>query len=33
MHDASSGQLPEEIALDWVQAWAAQAREKMSAEV
>ena len=32
-HDASSGQLPEEIALDWVQAWAAQARERMSAEV
>jgi MioC protein len=33
MHDASSGQLPEEIALDWVQAWVAQARERMSAEV
>ena len=27
-HDASSGQLPEEIALDWVQAWAAMARER-----
>jgi MioC protein len=32
-HDASSGQLPEEIALDWVQAWAVLARERMSAEV
>jgi MioC protein len=33
MHDASSGQLPEEIALDWVQAWAVLARERLSAEV
>ena len=29
-HDASSGQLPEEIALDWVQAWAARARERVA---
>ena len=28
-HDASSGQLPEEIALDWVQAWAAKVRERL----
>ena len=29
-HDASSGQLPEEIALDWVQAWAGKVRERLA---
>ena len=32
-HDASSGTLAEEVALEWVQDWATLAREKMSAAV
>ena len=32
-HDASSGTLAEEVALEWVQDWASLAREKMSAAV
>jgi MioC protein len=30
MHDASSGTLPEEIALDWAQAWADKVRERLT---
>jgi MioC protein len=30
MHDASSGILPEETALEWCQAWLAQVRERLS---
>src|SRR5688572_32920436 len=30
MHDASSGILPEETALEWCQEWAAKAREKQA---
>ena len=31
MHDASSGILPEETALDWCQAWLAKAKEAQTA--
>ncbi|HEX5477712.1 MAG TPA: flavodoxin domain-containing protein [Burkholderiales bacterium] len=30
MHDASSGVLPEETALEWCQAWLARVRERLS---
>ena len=30
-HDASAGTLPEEIALDWVQQWVGQVRERLAA--
>jgi MioC protein len=30
-HDASSGVLPEETALEWVQAWVAKVRERLGA--
>jgi len=30
MHDASSGTLPEEIALDWAQDWIAKVRERLT---
>jgi len=29
-HDASSGTLPEEIALDWAQEWIAKVRERLT---
>ena len=31
MHDASSGVLPEETALDWCQAWLAKVKERVAA--
>lgn len=31
MHDASSGTLPEEIALEWAQAWMEKVRERATA--
>ena len=31
MHDASSGVLPEETALEWCQAWLAQAKDSVTA--
>ena len=31
MHDASSGILPEETALDWCQAWLAKVKEQIAA--
>src|ERR671912_299727 len=31
MHDASSGILPEETALDWCQDWLAKAKERVAA--
>jgi MioC protein len=30
MHDASSGTLPEEIAIEWAEAWVAQVRERLA---
>jgi MioC protein len=30
MHDASGGTLPEEIALDWAQAWVEKVRERLA---
>ena len=30
MHDASSGTLPEEMALEWAQEWARKARERLA---
>jgi MioC protein len=30
MHDASSGTLPEEIALEWAQAWVDKVRERLA---
>ncbi len=30
MHDASSGTLPEEVALDWAQAWVEKVRERLA---
>jgi MioC protein len=30
MHDASSGVLPEETALEWCQEWLARVRERLS---
>ena len=30
MHDASSGTLPEEIAIEWAEAWVAKARERLA---
>jgi MioC protein len=29
-HDASSGTLPEEVALEWAEAWAQQVRERLA---
>ena len=30
MHDASSGTLPEEIAIEWAEAWVAKVRERLT---
>ena len=30
MHDASSGTLPEEIAIEWAQAWVEKVRERLA---
>ena len=30
MHDASSGTLPEEIAIEWAEAWVAKVRERLA---
>ena len=30
MHDASGGTLPEEVALDWAQAWVEKVRERLA---
>jgi len=30
MHDASSGTLPEEVALEWAEAWVAKVRERLA---
>jgi MioC protein len=30
MHDASSGTLPEEVAIEWAEAWVAQVRERLA---
>jgi MioC protein len=30
MHDASGGMLPEEVALDWAQAWVEKVRERLA---
>ena len=30
MHDASSGTLPEEVALEWAEAWIAKVRERLA---
>jgi len=30
MHDASGGTLPEEVAVDWAQAWVEKVRERLA---
>jgi MioC protein len=30
MHDASSGTLPEEIAIEWAEAWVGKVRERLA---